>query len=55
MGKRGRGPKVNGMHIRYTVRVSDEDSKQINEYCERTGKNKSDLFREAVLKRMQED
>lgn len=41
--------------VRYTVRFDDEDDKKINAYCERTGKSKSDLLREAVKRHIKED
>lgn len=50
--KRGRAPKIDNMEIRYSIRVSDDADKRISKYCERTGKNKSDLFREAVMEKM---
>ena len=40
--------------VRFTVRVDDEDDKQISEYCERTGKSRSDVLREAVKKHIKE-
>lgn len=54
MSKRHNEPKVSGMQRRYTVRVGDSDDKQISEFCDKTGYNPSDLFREAV-KRMIND
>ena len=50
--KRDRAQKIDNMEIRYSIRVSDDADKQISKYCERTGKNKSDLFREAVMEKM---
>ena len=50
--KNGRSPKIDNMEIRYSIRVSDDADKRISKYCERTGKNKSDLFREAVMEKM---
>lgn len=55
MMKRGREPKVDSMQIRYCIRVSDEDHKRIKEYCKKTGKNKSDLFREAVMDKVRKE
>lgn len=52
--KRSKEPKIDNMDIRYTIRVSDDTDKQISEYCKKTGKNKSDLIREAVMKHVNE-
>ena len=50
--KNSRSPKIDNMEIRYSIRVSDDADKRISKYCERTGKNKSDLCREAVMEKM---
>ena len=42
------------MTVRYTVRMSDDDSKRMNAYCEKSGKNRSDVIREAVMKLINE-
>lgn len=55
VSNRGRAPRIDSMQIRYSIRVSDDDDKRISEYCKRTGKNKSDLFREAVNRQMREE
>lgn len=52
--KRSKEPKIDNMDIRYTIRVSDDVNKRISEYCKKTGKNKSDLIREAVMKHVNE-
>lgn len=52
--KRSKEPKIDNMDIRYTIRVSDDADKRISEYCKKTGKNKSDLIREAVMKHVNE-
>lgn len=52
--KRSKEPKIDNMDIRYTIRVSDDVDKRISEYCKKTGKNKSDLIREAVMKHVNE-
>lgn len=54
MSKKRREPKADSMQIRYSVRVSNDDHVRIKDYCKRTGVNKSDLFREAVLRRLNE-
>ena len=40
--------------VRYTVRVDDEDDKQISECGERTAKSRSDVLREAVKKHIKD-
>lgn len=55
MSRRGRAPKLDSMQIRHTVRVSDAENKRISEYCERTGQNKSDLYREAMHEYLKND
>ena len=52
--KRSKEPKIDNMDSRYTIRVSDDVDKRISEYCKKTGKNKSDLIREAVMKHVNE-
>lgn len=54
MGRKRREPKVDSMQIRYSIRVSDDDHARIKDYCKKTGVNKSNLFREAVLRRLNE-
>lgn len=41
-------PKPNNMTIRYTVRMNDDEDKKVNAYCEKSGKNRSDVIREAI-------
>ena len=48
MVKKGRPLKNGNMNIRYTVRMDEGDDKKVNEYCEKTGKSKSDVIREAI-------
>lgn len=48
MGRTLRGPKIDNMKVRHTIRVGDDENKRINDYCERTGQNRSDLYREAI-------
>lgn len=43
------------MTVRYTVRISDDDNKRINAYCDKSGKNRSDVIREAVIRYMNEN
>lgn len=51
---RDKAPKPNNMTVRYTVRMSDDDDKRMNAYCEKSGKNRSDVIREAVMKLINE-
>ena len=55
MAKRSKGPKFDNMNVRYTVRVNDNDGAKIDKYCEETGRSRSDLFREAVMKQIRGD
>lgn len=48
-------PKPNNMTIRYTVRMNDDEGKKVNAYCKKSGKNKSDVIREAVMKLISEN
>lgn len=48
MSKVSRGPKLDNMKVRHTIRIGDDEDKRIKEYCERTGVNRSDLYREAI-------
>ena len=50
MTKRSKGPTFDNMNVRYTVRMNDDDGAKVNKYCEETGKSRSDLFREAVMR-----
>lgn len=47
-------PRTDNMTVRYTVRMSDDDNKRMNDYCEKSGKNRSDVIREAVMKLINE-
>ena len=47
-------PRPDNLNVRYTVRMSDDDNKRMNAYCEKSGKNRSDVIREAVMKYMNE-
>ena len=47
-------PKTDNLNVRYTVRMSDDDNKRMNAYCEKSGKNRSDVIREAVMKLINE-
>ena len=47
-------PRTDNMTVRYTVRMSDDDNKRMNAYCEKSGKNRSDVIREALMKYMNE-
>ena len=55
MAKQNKGPKFDNMNVRYTVRVNDDDGAKIDKYCEETGRSRSDLFREAVMKQIRGD
>lgn len=52
--RKGRQLKEDVKNIRYTVRVDETDDKRMSEYCEKTGKSKSDVLREAVKKHIKE-
>lgn len=43
------------MTVRHTFRMSDDDNKRMNAYCEKSGKNRSDVIREAVIRYMNEN
>lgn len=47
-------PRPDNLNVRYTVRMSDDDNKRMNAYCEKSGKNRSDVIREAVMKLINE-
>ena len=47
-------PRTDSRTVRYTVRMSDDDNKRMNTYCEKSGKNRSDVIREAVMKYINE-
>lgn len=38
------------LNVRHTIRLTDEEAARIKKYCENTGKNRSDLYREALNK-----
>lgn len=43
------------LNVRHTIRLTDEEAARIKNYCENTGKNRSDLYREALNKFIRED
>lgn len=38
----------NNKDIRCTVRLNDKEQERLSDLCEKTGKNKSDIFREGL-------
>lgn len=49
MGRPGRPKKETCKDNRFEVRLSDEDLEVMDEICDRTGKNRSDVMRTALL------